>query len=154
MPNADDFCRVFYLYHIIRRPTYILDFALTLLFNHLILTTYYAASFPTSLFTWSIFILSAVVQIIWAEQLCIKREMRSNLSVGSWGKLDRDDSPSPSVPTHRRATTVSGSIVGGAEEVGMSLLGNSILGNSTNAGPSSGGGGGKNGYAKVSTQES
>ena len=37
---------IFYLYHLIRRPRMILDFALTLVFNHLVLTTYYSASLP------------------------------------------------------------------------------------------------------------
>ncbi|KAF7370925.1 hypothetical protein MSAN_00726400 [Mycena sanguinolenta] len=39
---------VYYLYALIRRPRLILDFALTLVFNHLVLTTYYSASIPTS----------------------------------------------------------------------------------------------------------
>ena len=41
---------IYYLYALIRRPRLILDFALTLVFNHLVLTTYYSASIPTSLF--------------------------------------------------------------------------------------------------------
>ena len=123
-----------YLYTIIRRPTYILDFALTLLFNHLLLTTYYTSSFPTSPFIWLLFILSATAQIVWAEQLCIKREMKSNLTVSNW-KVDRDDQE----VQRRTATTLSG-----GTEVAMGLLGASV---------GASGSGDKNGYSKVSTQE-
>ncbi|GAA6052978.1 hypothetical protein JCM3770_001160 [Rhodotorula araucariae] len=72
---------VFFLYHIVRRPTHILDFSLTLVFNHLILTTYYSSSFPSSLFFWFVVSSSAVAQIILAEQLCVQREMRDGFSV-------------------------------------------------------------------------
>ena len=37
---------IYYIYQLIRRPRLILDFALTLVFNHLVLTTYYSASLP------------------------------------------------------------------------------------------------------------
>ncbi|KAF8634645.1 hypothetical protein AX15_000789 [Amanita polypyramis BW_CC] len=43
---------IYYLYTLVRRPRLILDFALTLIFNHLVLTTYYAASIPSSFFFW------------------------------------------------------------------------------------------------------
>ncbi|BGP41212.1 hypothetical protein JCM10449v2_005186 [Rhodotorula kratochvilovae] len=72
---------IFFLYHIVRRPTHILDFSLTLLFNHLILTTYYSSSFPSSLFFWFVVCTSAVAQIVLAEQLCVQREMRDGFSV-------------------------------------------------------------------------
>jgi hypothetical protein len=77
------------LYYLIRRPTSILDFSLTLLFNHLVLTTYYASSFPTSLFFWTIITASAVVQIVGAEQLCVRREMREGL--GGWKVDEREE---------------------------------------------------------------
>ena len=41
---------VYYLYYLVIRPWFILDFTLTLLFNHLVLTTYYSADLSTSLF--------------------------------------------------------------------------------------------------------
>ncbi|GAA5908098.1 hypothetical protein JCM8208_003687 [Rhodotorula glutinis] len=72
---------IVFLYHIVRRPTHILDFSLTLLFNHLILTTYYSSSFPSSLFFWFVVASSAVAQIVLAEQLCVQREMRDGFSV-------------------------------------------------------------------------
>jgi len=81
---------VFYLYHLIRRPTHVLDFSLTLLFNHLVLTTYYASAFPTSTFFWLVVGLSGLIQIVWAEQLCIKRELRDGLGVG-WKADERDE---------------------------------------------------------------
>ncbi|ORY24075.1 integral membrane protein S linking to the trans Golgi network-domain-containing protein [Naematelia encephala] len=69
------------LYYLVRRPTHILDFSLTLTFNHLILTTYYAKSFPTSLFFWVVQALGALLMIVVAEQLCVKREMQTDLDI-------------------------------------------------------------------------
>ena len=57
------------LYFIVRRPTYILDFSITLTFVHLILTSYYAKSFPTSLFFWVVQALGALLMIVIAEQV-------------------------------------------------------------------------------------
>jgi hypothetical protein len=57
------------LYYLVRRPTYILDFSLTLTFVHLIFTTYIAKSFPTSLFFWIVQALGAVTMVSIAEQV-------------------------------------------------------------------------------------
>lgn len=57
-------------------------------FNHILLTTYYASSFPTSLFFWAILAGSAAFQIIWAEQLCVRREMKEGFHVGQGWKTD------------------------------------------------------------------
>ncbi|KAK1927602.1 integral membrane protein S linking to the trans Golgi network-domain-containing protein [Papiliotrema laurentii] len=75
------------LYYLIRRPTYILDFSLTLTFIHLILTSYYAKSFPTSIFFWVVMASGAIMMIVVAEQLCVKREMRTELDLG-WNPDD------------------------------------------------------------------
>ncbi|KAF8159268.1 integral membrane protein S linking to the trans Golgi network-domain-containing protein [Crassisporium funariophilum] len=74
---------IYYIYKLIRRPRLILDFALTLVFNHLVLTTYYSSSLPTSLFFWLVLLGGATLTIIIAEQLCVKREMSEGLSVMS-----------------------------------------------------------------------
>ncbi|KAG5734751.1 hypothetical protein E4T56_gene15464 [Termitomyces sp. T112] len=74
---------IFYLYTLVRRPRLILDFSLTLLLNHLVLTSYYSASIPTSGFFWLIMIAGAIVTVTVAEQLCVKREMSEGLSVPS-----------------------------------------------------------------------
>ena len=66
----------------------ILDFSLTLLFNHLVLTTYYAAALPTSLFFWIVMIASAALMVIAAEQLCVKREMSDGLAVVTNNEAD------------------------------------------------------------------
>jgi hypothetical protein len=79
--SCSSFCSIYYLYVLIRRPRLILDFALTLVFNHLVLTTYYSASVPTSLFFWLVLILGSALTVITAEQLCVKREMREGLAV-------------------------------------------------------------------------
>ncbi|EPS94342.1 hypothetical protein FOMPIDRAFT_1033399 [Fomitopsis schrenkii] len=74
---------IYYLYTLIRRPRMILDFSLTLIFNHLVLTTYYAASFPTTLFFWGVMTVCAAMMIIVAEQLCVRREMTEGLTVAA-----------------------------------------------------------------------
>ncbi|EAU90753.1 hypothetical protein CC1G_04022 [Coprinopsis cinerea okayama7 len=75
------FADIYYVYMIVRKPRMILDFALTLIFNHLVLTTYYSASIPTSLFFYAVLLVGAALTIIIAEQLCVKREMREGLKV-------------------------------------------------------------------------
>lgn len=72
---------VWFIYTLIRRPRMVLDFTLTLLFLHLVFTTYYSASLPTSFFFWIIMIIGAIGVIISAEQLCVRREMRDGLAV-------------------------------------------------------------------------
>ncbi|KAI0351312.1 hypothetical protein OH77DRAFT_1498579 [Trametes cingulata] len=74
---------VYYLYALIRRPRLILDFSLTLLFNHLVLTTYYSAAIPTSLFFWAVMGVSTASTVVFAEQLCVKREMTEGLVVAA-----------------------------------------------------------------------
>lgn len=59
------------LYYLVRKPTHILDFALTLNFNHLILTTYYAKSFPTSIYYWVVQALGALLMIVISEQVSL-----------------------------------------------------------------------------------
>ncbi|KAF5379516.1 hypothetical protein D9615_006520 [Tricholomella constricta] len=72
---------IYYLYALIRRPRLILDFALTLVFNHLVLTSYYSASIPTSGFFWLVMVGGSILTVVMAEQLCVKREMSEGLSV-------------------------------------------------------------------------
>ncbi|KAI0653580.1 integral membrane protein S linking to the trans Golgi network-domain-containing protein [Cubamyces menziesii] len=81
---------VYYLYALIRRPRLILDFALTLLFNHLVLTTYYSAAIPTSIFFWAIMGIGTTLTVIFAEQACVRREMTEGLVVAS-APPDGDD---------------------------------------------------------------
>ncbi|KAN0063741.1 hypothetical protein ACQY0O_003791 [Thecaphora frezii] len=68
------------LVFLVRRPTHILDHALTLHFNHFVITSYYSASLPTSFFWWCTMTVHAGITIVWAEQLAIKREL--NRSIG------------------------------------------------------------------------
>ncbi|BGP17564.1 hypothetical protein JCM10213v2_005597 [Rhodosporidiobolus nylandii] len=87
---------IFFLYHIVRRPTHILDFSLTLIFNHLILTTYYSSAFPTSFFFWFVVGASAVAQIVLAEQWCVRREMRDGFSMADMTpRLGGEATPRP-----------------------------------------------------------
>ena len=72
---------VYSLYFLVRRPRLILDFALTLIFNHLVLTTYYSSSVPTSLFFWAVLLAGCAGTVIVTEQLCVKREMNEGLAV-------------------------------------------------------------------------
>lgn len=75
------FADIYYLCILIRRPRLILDFALTLAFSHLVLTTYYSASIPTSLFFWLVIFAWSAITVIIAEQLCVKREMAEGLVI-------------------------------------------------------------------------
>ncbi|KAH8833337.1 integral membrane protein S linking to the trans Golgi network-domain-containing protein [Flagelloscypha sp. PMI_526] len=77
---------VFALYHIVSHPRLILDFTLTLHFIHLILTTYYSSSFPTSLYYWLTIGAACIGTLILAEWLCVRREMTVGLKV----EVERD----------------------------------------------------------------
>ncbi|TRM58197.1 integral membrane protein S linking to the trans Golgi network-domain-containing protein [Schizophyllum amplum] len=81
---------VYYIMLLIRRPRLVLDFALTLLFNHILLTTYYAAAIPSSLFFWGVVGAGSVMTVIAAEQLCVQREMREGLKVTPIPTTDED----------------------------------------------------------------
>ncbi|GAA5896061.1 uncharacterized protein JCM6883_001701 [Sporobolomyces salmoneus] len=98
---------IFYLYHFVRRPTHILDFSLTLLFNHTIITTYYSHKFPTSLFYWFILAISVVVQIVTAEQMCVKREMRKGFQVSDMTPHLGGTTPLPSTAPGGRMESTS-----------------------------------------------
>ena len=74
---------MYYVCALIRRPRLILDFSLTLLFNHFVLTTYYSASIPTSLFFWAVMCIGTAGTVVFAEQLCVKREMNEGLVVAT-----------------------------------------------------------------------
>ncbi|KAF9647689.1 hypothetical protein BDM02DRAFT_3061437, partial [Thelephora ganbajun] len=79
---------VYTLYFLVRRPRLILDFALTLIFNHLVLTTYYSSSVPTSLFFWAVLLAGCTGTVIVTEQLCVKREMNEGLVVPADNALE------------------------------------------------------------------
>ena len=70
---------MYYLYSLVKRPRLVLDFSLTLLFNHLVLTTYYSAALPSSVFFWAVVIAGSALTVILAEQFCVRREMREGL---------------------------------------------------------------------------
>lgn len=72
---------IYFLYALIRKPRMILDFSMTLIFNHLVLTTYYSSTLPTSWFFWLVMMLCTGLMVIVAEQLCVKREMTEGLAV-------------------------------------------------------------------------
>lgn len=72
---------IYYLCILVRRPRLILDFTLTLAFSHIVLTTYYSASIPTSLFFWIVIFTSSATTVTIAEQLCVKREMTAGLVI-------------------------------------------------------------------------
>lgn len=75
-----------------------MDHSLTICLNHLILTTYYSSTFPTSIWFYTVLAVSVILQIIWAENMCVKREMRDGLGVG-W-KIDQSPEDLPNTNTH------------------------------------------------------
>lgn len=74
---------VYYIYYLVKRPRMVLDFSLTLIFNHLVGTSYYSSSVPTSGFFWLVMFVCAVVTVVVAEQMCVRREMREGLDISS-----------------------------------------------------------------------
>ncbi|GAA5960710.1 hypothetical protein JCM8115_001806 [Rhodotorula mucilaginosa] len=128
---------VFSLYHIVRRPTHILDFSLTLVFVHLILTIYYSSSFPTSIFFWLVVAGSSVAQIVIAEQLCVRREMRDGFTLN-------DMTPYLGGPTSHGANGSTHSPPGGEEGHEMSPV-------QDREGGKNGGG---EGYSRIPASES
>lgn len=73
-----------------------------MVFNHLVLTTYYSGTFPTSIFFWATVLLCGAIQIVWAEQLCVRREMKEGFQLGSNWKTDERAEDGPILPTSRR----------------------------------------------------
>jgi hypothetical protein len=82
------FASIYYLYTLVRKPRLVLDFVLTLIFNHLVLTTYYSASIPTSLFFWLVLTAGTAGSVIITEQLCVRREMAEGLAVPPADNID------------------------------------------------------------------
>lgn len=94
------------IYYLVRKPTLVLDFACTLTFLHVVLTTYHAGGLvPTTFFFWAVMIVGTVLMIIGAEQvrvigiaknavtyfdiqLCVRREMKEGL--GNVNVMDPD----------------------------------------------------------------
>ena len=128
------------MYHIVRRPTHILDFSLTLVFVHLILTIYYSSSFPTSIFFWLVVAGSSVAQIVIAEQLCVRREMRDGFTLN-------DMTPYLGGPTSHSANGSTNSPPGGEEGHEMSPMHDREGGTGKN-------GGGGEGYSRIPASES
>ncbi|PVF93917.1 hypothetical protein CPB86DRAFT_776868 [Serendipita vermifera] len=86
---------VYYIFSFIRKPRLVLDFTLTIFFNHIILTTYYSAAFPTSVFFWFIMGLCATITILLAEQLCVRRELSQDFK-----PVTSTDDPDDQVSEH------------------------------------------------------
>ena len=63
------------LVYLVRRPTHMLDHALTLHTLHLVATTCYSHSLPKGLRWWLTMLVHAAVMVVWSEQLAIKREL-------------------------------------------------------------------------------
>jgi hypothetical protein len=56
------------LYYLIRKPTLVLDFSMTLLFIHVVTTTYKTGRFPTSVYFWVVMLIGSIMMIVGAEQ--------------------------------------------------------------------------------------
>jgi len=48
-----------------------------------VLTTYYSAAIPTSLFFWIVLLASSSLTLLFAEQMCVKREMSEGLVIAT-----------------------------------------------------------------------
>jgi len=72
---------VWAIYVFVRRPRMVLDFALTLLGVHLIISTYYSGSIPRGLVTWGTYAACAAIMVVFGEQLCVRREMQDGIAI-------------------------------------------------------------------------
>ncbi|TKY87977.1 hypothetical protein EX895_003073 [Sporisorium graminicola] len=66
---------IFLLVYLVRRPTHMLDHALTFHLVNLVICSYYSGAIPTGLKWWLTMLIHAGVMVVWSEQLAIKREM-------------------------------------------------------------------------------
>jgi hypothetical protein len=67
---ADPSHSIIPIYYLVRKPTLVLDFACTLTFLHVVITTYHAGGLiPTTFFFWAVMIVGTVLMIIGAEQV-------------------------------------------------------------------------------------
>lgn len=76
---------VFLLTTVVRRPKHILDHVVTLHLVHLLLTSWYSSSIPTSLFWWGAMLAHATGAVLLAERYAIRREMQSEVGYGLVG---------------------------------------------------------------------
>lgn len=76
---------VFLLTTVVRRPKHILDHVVTLHLVHLLLTSWYSSSIPTSLFWWLVMLAHATACVVWAERVAIRTEMRKSVGYGLVG---------------------------------------------------------------------
>ncbi|TIA82921.1 hypothetical protein E3P81_01261 [Wallemia ichthyophaga] len=96
------------LYYLIRKPTLILDFALTITGLHFLFTTAHVQSPPVGFFCYGVYALGVVVLVVGAEQLAMRRE----LTEGLWGDKSNEQDYEMStrhnhnqhVRSHRRPT--------------------------------------------------
>jgi hypothetical protein len=69
----------------------VLDFALTLLGLHLIISTYYSGGLPRGLLTWGTFAACAGIMIVVGEQVCVRRELQEGIKVETVGPHPESD---------------------------------------------------------------
>ncbi|KAH8551828.1 integral membrane protein S linking to the trans Golgi network-domain-containing protein [Umbelopsis sp. PMI_123] len=105
---------------IVQRAKLILDFAVTLHAFHLIITSYYSRSIPSTFLWWLLNIFSCAVMTLMAEWTCMQREMEP-IMVNA--RNEGDDSNS-SEPSRKRKTSDHG-IASSVVDKGKQILGTS-----------------------------
>lgn len=78
------------LVYLVRRPTHILDHALTFHLFNLVLTTWYTGELPKGLKWWLTMMLHAGIMVVWSEQLAIRRELGRSVGYNLVGSGDYD----------------------------------------------------------------
>ncbi|KAJ9476078.1 hypothetical protein PHBOTO_006151 [Pseudozyma hubeiensis] len=78
------------LVYLVRRPTHILDHALTFHLLNFAISTWYTGAVPKGLKWWLTMLIHAGVLVVWSEQLAIKREMGRSVGYGLVGMGDED----------------------------------------------------------------
>lgn len=90
------------LVYLVRRPTHMLDHALTLHLINLVVSSYYTRHLPTAFRWWLTMLVHAALLVVWSEQLAIKREMGRSLGyslVGN-GLVDQELGTKQKPPPH------------------------------------------------------
>ncbi|KAF9402825.1 hypothetical protein BGX21_008545 [Mortierella sp. AD011] len=74
--------RVYLLLKIVSRARLVLDFSLTLLLYHVVVTTYYSGNLPTSFLWWALNGTTAGIMVFGGEYVCMQLEMEPILLGG------------------------------------------------------------------------
>lgn len=103
------FFRVFLLLKIVARARLVLDFSLTLLLYHVVMTSLYSDHVPTSFLWWALNGTTAGIMIFGGEYVCMQQEMEPILLGGGASRNNTTNGPSGDTMHASRSNTTTGS---------------------------------------------